>query len=270
MNRNLIVWSFTRTLTLTFLASGVLQSAETEDLQRAATIKVDLQQPGAAVPAGLYGIFMEEINQGFDGGIYAELIRNRSFEEGVLPPGMRLVIKENGELRMELEKLPAGVPQEKWEMPRPWFMNCGWDPNRELVGRSLTTQGGASGKMETTAANPMNVASSRSLKLQLDAGQGDGAAVSLVNEGYWGINVVQGQDYDLTFYLRPGTFVGKLMVTLQSVDGTVLAMAAVTAVRIWRSCFVMLFLVLLIQSSLSGIVWDACLQSRVAFRILST
>jgi alpha-L-arabinofuranosidase len=222
MKRSLIVWSFTVMLTVTLFSLGVLQSSETAGLQHAATIKVDLRQPGAAVPAGLYGIFMEEINQGFDGGIYAELVRNRSFEEGVLPPGMKLVTKENGELRMELEKLPAGVPQEKWEMPWPWFMNCGWDPNRELVGWSLKTQRGASGKMETTAANPMNAASSRSLKLQLDAGQEDGAAVSLVNEGYWGINVVQGQEYDLTFYLRPGTFAGKLMVTLQSVDGTVL------------------------------------------------
>ncbi len=190
MKRSLIVCWFTVILTVTLFSAGALQSVETEDLQRAAMIKVDLQQPGAAVPAGLYGIFMEEINQGFDGGIYAELVRNRSFEEGALPPGMKLVTKENGELRMELEKLPAGVPQEKWEMPWPSFMNCGWDPNRELVGWSLKTQGGASGRMEATAANPMNAASSRSLKLQLDAGQGDGATVSLVNEGYWGINVV--------------------------------------------------------------------------------
>ena len=164
MNRSLAVWSFTVLLAFVFNGPRALQSAETEDLPRAASIKVDLQQPGAAVPAGLYGIFMEEINQAFDGGLYAELVRNRSFEEGVLPPGMKLVTKDNGELRMELEKLPAGVPQEKWEMPWPWFMNCGWDPNRELVGWSLKTQGGASGKMETTAANSMNAASSRSIR----------------------------------------------------------------------------------------------------------
>jgi hypothetical protein len=217
MNRSLAVWSFTVMLAVVFSSSRALQSSEPEHLPRAATIKVDLQQPGAAVPSGLYGIFLEEINQAFDGGLYAELVRNRSFEEGVLPPGMKLVTKDHGELRMELEKLPAGVPREKWEMPWPWFMNCGWDPNRELVGWSLKTQGGASGKMITTGANPMIAASSRSLKLQIDAGQGDGAAVSLVNEGYWGINVVQNRNYELTFSLRPGTFVGKLVVTLSLV-----------------------------------------------------
>jgi alpha-N-arabinofuranosidase len=62
----------------------------------AATIRIDLRQEKAPVPATLYGIFMEEISHAFDGGIYAELIRNRSFEEGVLPPGMKLVTKPDG------------------------------------------------------------------------------------------------------------------------------------------------------------------------------
>ena len=54
-------------------------------------IRIDLRKEKAAVPPTLYGIFMEEISHAFDGGIYAELIQNRSFEEGVLPPGMKLV-----------------------------------------------------------------------------------------------------------------------------------------------------------------------------------
>ena len=96
----------------------------------------------APVSPTLYGIFMEEISHGFDGGIYAELIQNRSFEEGVLPPGMKLVKKPDGGLKMELEKLPPGVPKEKWDMPWPWMMNCGWDENRALsAGRCKTTAG---------------------------------------------------------------------------------------------------------------------------------
>lgn len=34
--------------------------------------------------------FFEEINHGGDGGLYAELVRNRNFEEHVLPRGMVL------------------------------------------------------------------------------------------------------------------------------------------------------------------------------------
>ncbi len=37
-------------------------------------------KPGAPIPGTLYGIFFEDINYGADGGLYAELIKNRSFE----------------------------------------------------------------------------------------------------------------------------------------------------------------------------------------------
>ena len=39
-------------------------------------------------PAGdLYGIFFEDINRAGDGGLYPEMLRNRSFEDSVLPEG---------------------------------------------------------------------------------------------------------------------------------------------------------------------------------------
>ncbi len=46
------------------------------------TIDIDAQQRGPKVSPMLYGIFYEDINHAADGGIYAELIRNRSFEDG--------------------------------------------------------------------------------------------------------------------------------------------------------------------------------------------
>ena len=45
------------------------------------TINVDLTARGHEVSPMLYGIFFEDINHAADGGLYAELIRNRSFEE---------------------------------------------------------------------------------------------------------------------------------------------------------------------------------------------
>ncbi|MBQ7443750.1 MAG: arabinosidase [Bacteroidaceae bacterium] len=45
------------------------------------TITVDATQPGVAVSPRLYGIFFEEINHAGDGGLYAELVQNRSFED---------------------------------------------------------------------------------------------------------------------------------------------------------------------------------------------
>src|ERR1035437_792651 len=47
----------------------------------AAEIRVDLTQSGKKVSPHLFGLFLEEINHGGDGGLYAELVRNGSFAE---------------------------------------------------------------------------------------------------------------------------------------------------------------------------------------------
>jgi alpha-L-arabinofuranosidase len=46
-----------------------------------AKITVDVNKPGHTIPTTLFGIFFEDINHSTDGGIYPELIRNRSFED---------------------------------------------------------------------------------------------------------------------------------------------------------------------------------------------
>jgi alpha-L-arabinofuranosidase len=43
-------------------------------------ITVDLNKPGARISPTLYGIFFEDINFAADGGLYPELVKNRSFE----------------------------------------------------------------------------------------------------------------------------------------------------------------------------------------------
>lgn len=44
------------------------------------TIHVDVKKPGSVIPSTMYGIFFEDINYGADGGLYAEKIKNRSFD----------------------------------------------------------------------------------------------------------------------------------------------------------------------------------------------
>lgn len=48
---------------------------------------INLQEKGAEVAPSMYGIFFEEINHAGDGGLYAELVKNRSFEELEMPEG---------------------------------------------------------------------------------------------------------------------------------------------------------------------------------------
>lgn len=42
--------------------------------------KVDVRNVGAPIRSTMYGVFFEDINFGADGGLYAEMIKNRSFE----------------------------------------------------------------------------------------------------------------------------------------------------------------------------------------------
>ena len=58
-----------------FLASAILTNAQP------AKISVAVDQPGHKISPTLWGIFFEDINLSADGGIYPELVRNRSFED---------------------------------------------------------------------------------------------------------------------------------------------------------------------------------------------
>lgn len=46
----------------------------------AATVSVTVDRPGAAINPAMWGVFFEDINFGADGGLYAELVKNRGFE----------------------------------------------------------------------------------------------------------------------------------------------------------------------------------------------
>ena len=46
-----------------------------------AKLAIQVDRPGRAIAPTLWGIFFEDINLSTDGGIYPELVRNRSFED---------------------------------------------------------------------------------------------------------------------------------------------------------------------------------------------
>src|SRR5579872_5082583 len=51
-----------------------------QSINTVVTIKVDASHPGAAISPQMFGIFFEDINFAADGGLYPELVKNRSFE----------------------------------------------------------------------------------------------------------------------------------------------------------------------------------------------
>ena len=50
-----------------------------------AVLNVDATREGVSISPTLYGLFYEEINHAGEGGLYAELIQNRSFEDEARP-----------------------------------------------------------------------------------------------------------------------------------------------------------------------------------------
>jgi alpha-L-arabinofuranosidase len=65
------------------------------------TVRAD--QPGPKISPVLWGIFYEEINCSGDGGLYAELVRNRSFEDNEKPVHWTLVCRGGGRGEMEID-----------------------------------------------------------------------------------------------------------------------------------------------------------------------
>ena len=56
---------------LMMLAASAIQAQQ---------LVVNAKKPGAMIQPTMYGIFFEDINFGADGGLYAEMVENRSFE----------------------------------------------------------------------------------------------------------------------------------------------------------------------------------------------
>ena len=56
---------------------------------------IDATRSAGKVSPKLYGLMTEEINHAYDGGLYAELIRNRAFLDDAQSPVNWSVVKDN-------------------------------------------------------------------------------------------------------------------------------------------------------------------------------
>ena len=138
------------------------------------TIDIDANQRGPKISPTHYGIFFEDINHAADGGLYAELIRNRSFEDG--------------------PRYGAPADMQGW---KPYSYN-GSTIDARLVQPSKKVK-------------LLNSAQQNALELTINATSAN--AVRLENEGFWGINAVQGRTYRLSLWLK-GNYKGTIKARL--------------------------------------------------------
>ncbi|MEI8288229.1 MAG: alpha-L-arabinofuranosidase C-terminal domain-containing protein [Verrucomicrobiota bacterium] len=164
--------------TLTLLTALLLAPLAALQAAEPARIVVDVDQPGHAVSATLYGIFFEEINHAGEGGLYAEMVLNRDFEMTTLPKGAKWA----GNLLRTADD---------WQ-ERKWFGN-------ELWGWQFVAESGARGSIRLDDREPLNDRNPHSLRLTV---REPGACAGVANGGFWGMNFVAGRWYDLTFQAR--------------------------------------------------------------------
>lgn len=161
---------------------------------QAVTVNVSADGKQVKVSPDLYGIFYEEINHAGDGGLYAEMVQNRTFEENELSENMRL---ENGEV----------ITQNGWRYR--------WKPATDLHGWSVVSEGGAEVNIVLDKINPLNLQSPHSMRVRI---KNPGSRAGFANEGYWGMSVVKDERYLLTFYARSENKAA-VSISLESADG---------------------------------------------------
>ena len=160
-------------------------------------INVDATQKGPKISPTHYGIFYEDINHAADGGLYAELIRNRSFEDDLMGGG-RNMRRRGGQNNQNEGQTEPRISN--------WFS----------VG---------SASLKLIQENLLNSVQHNALNVMLKKA-GDGVR----NEGFWGINAVKGTKYRLSFWAKSlNGYNGTITAQLQSTNGQSLGNVKINA-----------------------------------------
>lgn len=188
--------------------------------QKNPSITLNLDKPGFATPPMLYGLMTEEINHSYDGGLYAELIRNRIFKDNPTKPDAWSLLQNDSTVSKASIKLMAATES-----------NVPFDERRLAITGALQT----------------------CLRLSVPK---SGSKVGIANEGFWGIPVKPSASYKASFYLKgAGSFqpprrpnappltqppapliadstAGPITVTIESNDGkTVYAQGSINLIK---------------------------------------
>ncbi|MCX6877094.1 MAG: hypothetical protein NTW21_25280 [Verrucomicrobia bacterium] len=193
--------------TATGLPYGTCPAEEAKPAQASlARITVDLDKPGVKVSSTLYGIFFEEIQRAGEGGLYAELIQNRSFEDAPgFPLGWTLLKEGNADARIALDKTQPLNPNNPTSL------------RLEIV----NPNGGRAGVFnEGFKGRPQELGSREAREWD----QWLTTYNQAVKQAKTGLYVEANKDYRLSFHARCGEgFQGQLTVSIESQDGTALA-----------------------------------------------
>jgi len=137
----------------------------TKTFTQTPSITLHVNKADATVSLMLYGLMTEEINHSYDGGLYAELIRNRIFKDNKNTPEGWSLVQDDTAAKASIRLIAA---------------------SEERI--PLDERG-----------NAINGALSTCLRLTVEKAAG---RIGIANEGYWGIPVKPSATYKASFYIK--------------------------------------------------------------------
>ncbi len=177
-------------------------------------IHIDLSQKGPELNEHMYGIFLEEINHAIDGGLYAELVRNRDFEASIMPEGAwyegNLIRNKQG-----------------FKEPAPFT------PPSPLEGWQLAPGSEENARISVDTSNPYTESNPHSLRFEVS--ENSQGPAGFYNSGYWGILIEDGESYTLRFAARSEDYRQDLHFKLIHPSGKVLAEKSLSGIsETWK------------------------------------
>lgn len=155
-------------------------------------LKIKTKERRFETARDLYGIFFEDINRAGDGGLYPEMLRNRSFEDSVLPEGY--IQQEDG---IHVKTVSGWLDE---------FCNgeglCRWVKDNNIPETEIPAWYTHNAKMELELTDTLNEHRDAALRVQFEK---DG---SLTNTGYCGISVKAGESYSLYLFAKAKEEIG--------------------------------------------------------------
>jgi alpha-L-arabinofuranosidase len=168
----------------TIFLAGTVWCAGISDIYAQSSCTIDVSKPGAIVADICRGQQIEEFNHQFEGGLYAQLINNPSFEE----------------IDSKLHSNPTAN----------WF----------LVKSGSST--GILNSSTSSETGMLNNQQQHCMKLTVSSVASGN--VGIANGGYWGIKLENNTKYKVSFWAKKGSgFSGTLRAKLESNDGKVYA-----------------------------------------------
>ncbi len=171
-----------------------------------AKITVNTKNKKFPTASSLYGLFFEDINRSGDGGLYPELLRNRSFDDSIIPDDLSPVGDNVQNETGWVYEIGHGEGLPRWR--------------EKVAPTDVPAWYAVSADMALDTADTLN--SNRSAALDVDF-QPNG---SIYNIGFSGVPVREGEAYHLYLFAKAEAPVD-LTVSIES-DGSVLASKALT------------------------------------------